>query len=105
MQHPQGRQYWTTPEMNQPTFTTQAVTKVFFGRSTVWLRKAFSQGRIGDLEIPRREHDPRNSREFRLYDIERLAHALAASHTIDGQRLERAVQIVRLVAQQHSYIS
>lgn len=105
-----GSFLWTTPEMydpvrKRPAFTVQVVAEVFFGMSGPWLRKwqrqANTSPELGTVE-PLRTQAKYHS--YRLYDIERMAHAFASHQVIDGVHLERVVTMVRTVAQLHGYL-
>lgn len=101
---------WTTPEMydpdrKRPAFTVQVVAEVFFGMSGPWLRKHQRQssesvdlGKVEPLRTEAKYHS------YRLWDIERMAHAFASHQVIDGVHLERVVTMVRIVAQLYGYL-
>ena len=102
---PDEDEYWSRQEWHRPTFGTQTVAEVFFGRSNHWLNLNISRGNHGGLIVPRRNKtNPNSPRAYRLWDIEQLAYAFARNRVLDGQRLARARKIVRLVAAQHGYI-
>lgn len=106
---PQGQEYWTTAEMidarGRPTFSVGEVAKCFFGMSGSWVRQ---QLRI-DYEIHGEVFEPLRSpagdRYFRLYDIERWAHALGDYGVIDGRHLELIIVAVKNTAQLYRFIS
>ena len=108
----------TTPEMFDhdrfvPAYNQSEVARCFFGRSPSWLRKhqmlhhtllPGESGGPGELVEPLR--NPSTGRPaWRLYDIERLAHALAAHRVITGRELELAVTMVTTSAKIYSYLS
>lgn len=104
---PEGRRYWTTPTSRQPTYTTHIVARVFFGRSPAWLKKHlmlrdYTEQDEGDVAPTKGTN---GYFEWRLYDIERMAHALTATHHIDGARMELVITMVRTNAQLHGVIS
>lgn len=107
---PEGQQFWTTPEMvngqGRPVFTISVVAEVFFARSVHWARLMQRKGWMvldGEpLEIPT---TTAGAKAFRLYDIERMAHALAENGGIDGQQLSRTVLLVKTVAQNYGFIA
>lgn len=108
---PGGRQFWVTPELAAaarkagPVFTIGSVGGVFFGRTASWIRQQESFGRFRlagrPLEFGR---DNRGAREFRLPDIEPMAHALYEHRAIDIERLRACIEIVKLIARQHGIL-
>jgi hypothetical protein len=107
---PEDRDFWTTPEMydpvrRRPAFMVKETANVFFGMSPQWLRKHLRIGStIVDGEDWQPERSDSNYRLFRLYDIERIAHALAENRVITGQHLELVTIMVKTSAQMHHYI-
>lgn len=105
---PEGRRYWTSsPHQASPIYVTGEVARVFFGRSPEWLKKHL---RLRDYPTPEEgdvtpRKGPNGYYEWRLYDIERMAHALAINRHIDGQRLELVIRMVRTNAQLHGVLS
>lgn len=102
--------YWTTPEMfdaarEWPSFRTSEVGKCFFGMSPGWVRKYVGRGFQTDGEVFQTLLS-RNGRDhiWRLYDIERWAHALAENRIISGQQLELTIGIVIAVARLHRFV-
>src|SRR3954468_3726401 len=80
---PPGRDRWVTKEMykkagERPNFTAQEVGEVFFGKSTVWLRKRLSE-RYARFEPNRTDS---NHRRFGLHQIEDFAHMLLEDEAI-----------------------
>lgn len=109
---PPDRSLWTTPEMvnedrQWPMYAPHEVATSFFGMSTAWLRKHLMlrhhvSEEFGVVEPPRRPTS--NAHHYRLYDIERLAYALAEHHVISPLRLSYALRIVRIHARMHGYL-
>jgi hypothetical protein len=102
--------FWTGEDMYdqrhfQPLFTTGDVSVFFFGRPTDWIQ--YQINRVGVLydgeylEVPRYLD---GDRAFRLYDVERFAHALFQGGRIGVMRFARAIEIVKLVAATWGYI-
>jgi hypothetical protein len=93
------------PVRKRPAFTVQVVAEVFFGMSGPWLRKwqrqANTSPELGTVEPLRTEA---KYHSYRLYDIERMAHAFASHQVIDGVHLERVVTMVRTVAQLYGFL-
>jgi hypothetical protein len=106
---PPGSDYWTSPEMvdqhGAPTFSVQEVGKAFFGRSPGWVRAQLRTQVEVDGEMFRLERKPGGDRYFRLYDIERWAHGLAAAGRINGRHLELVIHVVRTNARLWSFIA
>lgn len=107
---PGDRPYWTTPEMvdmtrgyGYPTWRSNEVGKMF-GMSQGWMRKhlAYAYPIDGEPFVPLRT--PGMHVYFRLWDIERWAHALAQHQVINGKRLEIVIALVKLFAQAHGYL-
>lgn len=107
---PPGQRFWTTPEMvdakGRPTFPIGVVAEVFFARSVHWARLMQTKGWMvlddEPLDIPKTEA---GAKAFRLYDIERMAHALADNGAIDGQQLSRTVLLVKTVGQNWGFLA
>jgi hypothetical protein len=107
---PADREYWTSPEMydpvkHSPAFVVSEVAKAFFGMSPGWVRHHLLQHYEVDgepFELPR---TPAGHRYFRLWDIERWAHALAERRVIPGHHLELTVTAVKTTAQLHRYLA
>lgn len=106
---PPGRLYWTSPEMDRPTFHTAEVARVFFGRSSKWMKRALS----AQFSVSAEDGDVRPVKGsngyyiWRLYDIERMAHALAANRLpgMTGQRLELVITVVHAVARMQGLVA
>lgn len=110
---PQGR-YWTTPEMLDtkrfvPTYTQSEVARCFFAHTASWLRRQYAAGHhhlIDEDEPVEPLANPSSGRPaYRLYDIERLAHALAQHQVITGRELELVVLLVKTSARLYQYLS
>lgn len=83
-------------QSKSPTFTMGEVAKLFFGRSTSWLRVKERDGEFvldGVEIVPSRSET--NWRKFVLADIERLAHALASSGAITPHHLMQTLRILK----------
>jgi hypothetical protein len=101
---------WSTPDMydsesRHPAFAMHEVARCFFGRSVGWLRKhlnpvtTVSAGTVMNnlsrrwgLVQPLRTDA--GAQVFRLYDIERLAHALYENGVLDEERFLSTISIV-----------
>lgn len=107
---PPGQRFWTTAEMvdkkGRPTFTISEVSKFFFARTVYWARWAQHKGLLvldGEpLEVPT---TVAGAKAFRLYDVERMAHALAANGAIDGQQFARSVILVKTCGQNWGFLA
>jgi hypothetical protein len=94
-----------------PAYTVQETAKVFFGRGPDWLRwryrpaNNYPEGYFvlgGTILEPKRTK--KGNRYYTLADIERMAHALAQNHAIDGEQLSVIIQLVLLQARVHRVI-
>lgn len=92
--------------LGEPGYVAHEVARVFFARSVHWLRKhVWERHLILDgvpLLIPRDEHS--GYLRWRLYDVERTAHALVQNGHLQVEQLQRAIGIVKLVAQNYNYL-
>lgn len=110
---PPDRPFWTTEDMWDPdrwwpTWSNSTAAMTFFGFSKHTLIRHLGNGNncselTGAVEPPRRPGGVAPW-AWRLYDIERMAHALAANHAINGSKLARAVLIVKTCAELHGYL-
>lgn len=108
---PPDRPFWTTEEMvddrrKWPLYSVAEVSKIFFGRSANWLRLHLRDGsnvsdELGVVDCPR---SAAGARQFRLYDIERLAHAFAHNGVVSAQELELTIIMVKAQAKIHHFI-
>lgn len=102
---------FTTEDMydetsREPIFTSTQAASFFFGKNTRWLLNV-TEGvglHFDGTPIQVRWHPDGEYREYRLYDIERIAHALAGQGRIGLVQLLRTVDLVRLVAQNYGYL-
>lgn len=98
---------WSSPGMDGPTWRIHEVAKTFFGRSPGWLRKHlrpvpsksgearhYVSSEYGTVKPHRSDN---GSHEFRLYDIERLAHAFFEHNVIEPERLAYTLKAIRAV--------
>lgn len=91
--------------MVRPTFSVAEVAKFFFARSAAWMRSSERKATLDD--VPLTEFFGRGvgeRREYTLYDIERVAHGLAQSGLISGERLRLALRLLQLEAQCWRYL-
>jgi len=109
---PDGQDFWTTPEMwdpvhHYPTFAVHEVAKCFFGMSPGWLRSHLrsTTSTLLDEESVFPLRTTSGARMFRLWDIERLAHAFAVNRVITGRQLELTVMMVKTAARLHQFIA
>ncbi len=117
--HPPERRFWLTEEMiprgkngsPKPWYSTHSVATIFIGRSAAWLRVRMRQseewpdselvldGRLLDIH-----RSPTGDRQFSLADIERTAHALRESGSIDDARFVCMVMMVVWCARQNGLL-
>jgi hypothetical protein len=93
---PPGRDRWVTKEMykkagERPNFTAQEVGEVFFGKSTVWLRKRLSE-RYDRFEPNRTDS---NHRRFGLHQIEDFAHMLLEDEAISPLQFTMVIRMIK----------
>lgn len=94
-----------------PNYTVQETSKLFFGKSSDWLRWRYRPANnypdgyfmLGDTRLEPKRTESGN-RYYTLADIERMAHALAKNNAIDGAQLSIILQIVLLQARLHRVI-
>ncbi len=72
-----------------PTFTVSEVAKMFFGKSTHWVR-LLEPFILDEEEVANRRTD-QGARYYTLGDIELMAHALAQQRRIDAIKLNDAL--------------
>lgn len=88
-----------------PTFTVTEMAKVFFGRSSHWVRLHESEGKLvldGSPVGARRTQA--GARVYNLADVEQISHALAQQGEISGRQLNDALLIVSTMARVWNYI-
>ena len=103
---PEGQDFFTDATMVRPTFSRQETAKFFFARSTRWLIKQMIDGNLTldgkRLVIP--QVGPQKHYKFRLYDVERTAHALFECGILKLSDFESALLLVKIVAQKNRLI-
>lgn len=91
-------------EVDEPVFGISEVAKIFFRRSSHWVRW---RERKGSFTLDGKEVDPQRTkggaRQYLLPDIERMAHALAQSGAIDGEELARVIRVVHAIGVLYDY--
>lgn len=108
---PEGRTYWTSPEMGAPgtkrplTFSVAEVAKSFFGMSPGWMRHHLRIEYLIEGEAFVAPRSAAGDRYFLLHDIERWAHALTEYGVLDGRHLELVIVAVKNTAQLHRFIA
>lgn len=93
---PRDRDRWVTKEMylkagERPNFTAQEVGEVFFGKSTVWLRKRLSE-RYDRFEPSRTDS---NHRRFGLHQVEHFAHMLLEDGAISPLQFTMVIRMIK----------
>lgn len=93
-----------------PNFSVNEVAKFFFGLGAHWLRWRYHPSRsdrypdgyvVLDGAPLESKRTPHNIRYYTLPDVERLAHALAQTGAISGEKLVKVVELVRAEARVH----
>lgn len=78
-----------------PHFTVSEVARVFFGRTSHWIR--WQEG-LGNFSLDGTEvgtdRTPSGARTYTLADVELMAHALATNGAISGRQLNDALLVV-----------
>jgi hypothetical protein len=113
---PDGRRFWLLSYMvghdektgePKPSFGTNTVAVVFFGRSAAWLRVRlrpsadYPHSRLALDGRPLQVYLSRSKdRKFSLLDIERAAHALIADGSLDQDRFTCTMALVIWCARQ-----
>lgn len=89
----------------EPKFSVGEIAKVFFGRSSHWIRWNERRGKILlDGEAVGADRSESGARRYDLADIEKMAHALAQTGAIDGEQLRNALHIVQIQARIYKYL-
>ena len=118
--HPPGRRFWLTDDMivvkddgtPKPWFSTHTVATVFIGRSAAWLRvrmRSTEEFRDSELVLDGKPLDIHRSatgdRQFSLADIEKTAHALYGTGSIDENRFVCMIMQVVWCARQNGLLT
>lgn len=86
-------------EAAEPTFSVSEAAKVFFGKSSHWMRWREESGHFvldgQPIEVPRTEQ---GARVYTLPVIERLAHGLAQQGAISGAQLANILMVIESIA-------
>jgi hypothetical protein len=94
------------PDDEKPFFTKGQVCIVFFAKNGNWLNNLEANGKLmldGQLIVPRRRVAS-NVRVYTLSDVEKIAHGLAQSGYLPGERLRATLQVIRAMARLYQYI-
>lgn len=86
-------------EASDPTFSVGEAAKVFFARSSHWLRLQENEGYLvlDGREVGTRRTE-QGARYYTLPDIEEMAHALATKGRISGTQLANALKVAEDIA-------
>lgn len=108
---PGGRKYWLDESMLpldklgkvKPTFRIGEVARIFFARSSDWLR-LMGQQQSDDsvLDVKRTES---GSRIYTLVDVEKIAHTLLEAERISMRQFVGAISIIRWMAYSYGILS
>lgn len=91
---PPDREYWTGPEQDAVTLTTEEVAKFVFAASREWLYLILR--RYPDAVTP--PTVPGSRRVWVLWDVERLAHSLCELGALEPYRTRQALLVVAALA-------
>lgn len=108
---PRGRRFWVTDEMVtkshtrtgqiKPTFSISAVSRVFFAKSSDWIRYMDTREEEGffldGLQLTPTRSEA-GSRIYTLADAEKMAHALLQNGRIDLMHFAATIQIIKSMA-------
>ena len=88
-----------------PTFKVSDVAKIFFGRSSHWVRwlegkDAFT---LDGVEVGTRRTE-KGARVYTLADVEKMTHALAQQGKINGAQAANSLHIVQTIARVWGYL-
>lgn len=111
---PPDRPFWTTPDMwnaerRHPTWSTGEMCKTFLvmnRHSVLWhVQRARGVEGLPDVAPPRRPGGI-EAFQWRLYDIEVLAHHLATRgvRAVTPAQLRRTITMIRLCAEGYEYL-
>lgn len=90
----------------EPHFTVSEVAKVFFARTSHWIRWLESQQAfILDGENVAERRTDKGARVYTLADVERMTHALAVNGKINGAQAANALHIVQTIARVWGYLA
>lgn len=89
----------------EPHFTVSEVAKVFFGRSSHWMRWLERHGWLElDGEAVGTKRTEQGARYYTLDDVENIAHALAQKGKINVAQLTNCLLIVQTEARVWGYL-
>jgi hypothetical protein len=94
-----------------PNYTVQETAKFFFGRGSDWLRWRYRPANdypdgyfVLNGTILTAKRTKTGNRYYTLADIERMAHALAQNHALDGEQLLVIIHLVLFQARVHGIV-
>lgn len=89
----------------KPVFTISEMAKVFFARTSHWVRWLESGDKmVLDGEPVGKRRSGHSAREYTLTDVEEIAHGLAQQGVINGTQLRQTLTMVKVQAEMHGYI-
>ena len=88
-----------------PTFKVSDIAKIFFGRSSHWVRwlEAKNALVLDGQEVGTRR-TAKGARVYTLADIEKIVHALAQQGKINGAQAANALHVVQTVSRIHGFL-
>lgn len=88
----------------EPLYSVGEVGKVFFNRTSHWVRWVEREGKLVlDGKPVAQERSAAGSRKYTLWDVEQMAHALAQNEVINGAQLRLALALVSIQAELYGY--
>lgn len=89
-----------------PQFTVSEVAKVFFGRSSHWVRWLETQGAFMlDGQVVGAGRTAKGARVYSLADVEKMTHALAQQGKINGAQAANALHIVQTIGRVWGFLA
>lgn len=88
-----------------PTFSVNVTAKIFFGRSSDWIRLHQRKNRfVLDGEEVGSTRTDAGYRSFSLGDVERMVYALGEGDVLNGVEMRNSLTVVRAIAAVHQMI-
>lgn len=89
-----------------PQFTVSEIAKVFFGRSSHWVRWLEGQKALMlDGKEVGTGRTAKGARVYDLADVEKITHALAQGRKISGAQAANALLVVQTVARIWGFVN
>ena len=95
---------------NGPIFTVSEVAKIFFARTSHWVRWKDNTGAfvlqgeyVGGFRTKALK-GKEGARRYTLADVEKMTHALAANDGINGHQMMHSLVAVKAIAEVHGFL-